>query len=443
MIHNYDHDLPQVAILSSMSDENPVSIQIDASLHCQLACPLCPTADGRVRPALGAGHLKLGDFEALLDRNPRIAHVELSNYGEMFLNPQLADLLACAFERKVTVSGNNGVNLNFAREDALEAVVRYRVRGLTCSIDGATQETYSRYRVNGNLGRVLGHIDRIREHRARRGSAFPLLFWQFVVFGHNEHEIPAARAMASERGMEFVAKLSWDGDYSPVRNRELVRIETGAATREEFREQRGHAYTRDICYQLWNAPVVNWNGAMLGCCVNFWGDFGVNVFDTGLSEALSSPKLNYARRMLAGEAEPRAGIPCTTCGQYEEIRQSGRWISPDEIRRHGATRYTVGLLLNADKSIRFGQLSIVPGTGGAPRWEPSGRLFRFGIDRAAYFAPAQAGTYTVFLRPLGGPVLSQEIEVAARPICQEFTLERFGPAPPGDRAVECLPVWIR
>src|SRR5271170_7187879 len=110
-----------------MPDSGPVSIQIDASLHCQLKCPLCPTADGRVLPALGAGHLEPANFEALLDGNPQIAHVELSNYGEMFLNPQLVDILACAFERKVTVSGNNGVNLNFAREDALEAVVRYRV----------------------------------------------------------------------------------------------------------------------------------------------------------------------------------------------------------------------------------------------------------------------------------------------------------------------------
>jgi len=100
---------------------------------------------------LGAGHLKLADFESLLERNPQIAHVELSNYGEMFLNPDLAGILACAFEHKVTVSGSNGANLNFAREDDLDALVRYRVRALTCSIDGATQETYSRYRVNGNL----------------------------------------------------------------------------------------------------------------------------------------------------------------------------------------------------------------------------------------------------------------------------------------------------
>ena len=40
-----------------MPSSRPVSVQIDASLTCQLACPLCPTADGRLQPSLGAGHL--------------------------------------------------------------------------------------------------------------------------------------------------------------------------------------------------------------------------------------------------------------------------------------------------------------------------------------------------------------------------------------------------
>jgi len=83
----------------------PRAIQIDASSHCQLACPVCPTADGRARAVLGAGHLKLADFVALLDRNPELAEVELSNYGEMFLNPQLPELLEAAYRRGVVVSG--------------------------------------------------------------------------------------------------------------------------------------------------------------------------------------------------------------------------------------------------------------------------------------------------------------------------------------------------
>lgn len=434
-----------------MTTSTPVSIQVDASLNCQLACPLCPTADGRLRPTLGAGHLKLADFEALLQRNPQLAHVELSNYGEMFLNPQLSDILACAFEHKVTVSGANGVNLNYAREDVLEALVRYRVRALTCSIDGARQETYARYRVNGNLNRVLAHIDKIREHRARLQSAFPLLGWQFVVFGHNEHELGTARAMAAERGMEFIPKLNWDANYSPVRNNDLVRIETGlgAASRAEYREHLGAEYTRQICLQLWHAPVLNWNGALLGCCVNYWSDFGVNAFTSSLAEAMASPKLEYARRMLTGEADPRDDIPCTSCHQYAAIRESGQWLRADEIQQRGVPRYTAGIMLQADSSVRFAQVSIAAGAGGSPEWKGSGRLFRFGVDHAVYFEPTAPGTYTVFVRPLGPsgwmPGVSRSIELAARPICQEFTfnvLERSVPSVHSG-SVESLPLWIR
>ena len=140
----------------------PKAVQLDASAHCQLACPLCPAADGRTKPSLGQSYLKFADFQSLLDRNPALEHVELSNYGEMFLNPKLPEMLAYAHQRNVTVSGANGVNLNHAGDEALEAVVKYRVRTLTCSLDGATAETYAAYRVNGDLNRVLANIDRIR-----------------------------------------------------------------------------------------------------------------------------------------------------------------------------------------------------------------------------------------------------------------------------------------
>lgn len=195
-------------------------------------------------------------------------------------------------------------------------MARYRVRALTCSIDGATQETYSQYRRNGDIDKVLGHIDRILEYKRRFHTTFPTLYWQFVAFGHNEHELETAPAMATRRRMGFAPRLSWDPDHSPVINPELVRIQTGlgAANREEYREKRGLDYTRNICYQLWHAPVVNWDGKLLGCCVNYWGDFGSNVFTEGLARSAANPKMERARKMLTGEEPAMAGIPCSTAG---------------------------------------------------------------------------------------------------------------------------------
>lgn len=97
--------------------------------------------------AVGRGALRATDFRRLLDLNPALETVELSNWGEAFLNPELPLILAQAHGRGVAITFGNGVNLNHASEEALEAVVKYRVRNMTISLDGASRESYATGRV--------------------------------------------------------------------------------------------------------------------------------------------------------------------------------------------------------------------------------------------------------------------------------------------------------
>jgi MoaA/NifB/PqqE/SkfB family radical SAM enzyme len=431
----------------------PRSLQIEASSTCQLACPACPTADGSTRPLLGRGHLKVDDFETLLDRNPELLQIELSNYGEMFLNPQLPRILEAAHSRGVIVSGNNGVNLNFASEEALEAVVRYRVRGLTCSIDGATAETYARYRRNGDLTKVLANIDRILEHKRRYDTVFPILFWQFVVFGHNEHELEMARSMAAERGMHFVPRISWDSDLSPVQNSGLVSIQTGlgAATRDDFRETHGRDYTRDICYQLWQAPVANWDGKVLGCCVNYWAEFGGNLFTDGVAASANSTKMQQARAMLTGHSSAIPGVPCTTCDQYLSLRDSKRWITEAEVESSAKESFLVSLRPSGMQGMKFAKIAIfqrVTSGGQPPRTETAGRLFRFQKDRAVLATLPGPGEYFAraeVITPIGFQTYTFPFTAADRPLCQEFPLpfQLTQPASPDDgNTGQRLNSWI-
>jgi MoaA/NifB/PqqE/SkfB family radical SAM enzyme len=331
----------------------PYAIQIDASAHCQLACPSCPTADGSTKPALGAGHLSVERFEALLDANPYLREIELSNYGELFLNPRLIDLLRIAQERGVSLHANNGANLNHASEATLEALVRYRMQSMTVSIDGASPETYAKYRRKGDFDRVLAHIQRINLHKKEQSSAYPILNWQFIVFGHNEHEIDRARQKAAELGMGFVTKISWDDAVSPIQNRQLVQLQTRrpVISREEYYKATGRDYMRPICYQLWHAPVLNWDGRVLGCCRNFWGDFGNNAFQDGLEASLESESINRARAMLQGKAEPHPEVPCTTCDLYRRISADKTWITKEEIERAAPTSgHILGIVVNGEDS---------------------------------------------------------------------------------------------
>jgi MoaA/NifB/PqqE/SkfB family radical SAM enzyme len=306
----------------------PTKVRLEVSSFCQLRCPACPTTTGAIQPAVGSGFLRLDDFRRFLDANPRVKDVELSNYGEIFLNPDLLEIMRLAFERKVKLRADNGVNLNHVRPEVLEGLVRYRVRSLNCSIDGASQETYARYRVRGSFDTVIANLRELIALKQRHGSKYPRLSWQFIVFGHNQHEIAKARELARELGMHFQPKLSWDDDVSPITDLEAVRRELGftAVTRDEYREQHGASYLHEICHQLWDRPQINWDGKLLGCCRNFWGDFGGNVFREGLAAAVNGERIAHAREMLQGRAPERADVPCATCEIYLTMKATGNHL---------------------------------------------------------------------------------------------------------------------
>jgi MoaA/NifB/PqqE/SkfB family radical SAM enzyme len=309
----------------------PRQVQVEASSFCQLRCPSCPTTSGHIHPAIGSGFLKFDDFSKLLDSNLPFERVEISNYGEVFLNPHLLRILEYAHQKGVPVSIGNGANLNHVKDEVLEGLVKYRVRFITCSIDGATSESYRKYRVRGNFDQVIRNIETINSYKQRYQSAFPKLAWQFVVFGHNEHEIPIAREMAAKLGMEFYTKLTWDEKFSPIRDAEFVRAQTGwrSITREEYEQEHGEKFASNICHQLWDAPQINWDGKVIGCCRNFWGDFGGNAFTDGLMESINNEKMTYAREMLSGRKPARDDIPCSTCEMYAAMRSRSKFVVKD------------------------------------------------------------------------------------------------------------------
>lgn len=316
------------------------AIRLEAATVCQLACPLCPTPSGQIKAQIGAGFLKLDAFRRIVDENPSLARIELSNWGEIFLNPDIEAITEYAYRRSVALTAWNGANLNNVRESALEALARWRFRGITCSIDGVTQETYVAYRRKGDVRRVLDTIRRLNDYKRRWKTEYPRLRWQMVWFEHNAHEVDAARAMAAELGMSFHLKRNWGAppaDVAPTPPGDAP-PPVAASAPPTAAATHGEDLTTHYCHQLWHEPQVNFDGRLLGCCVQTWGTFGPNAFEVGLARALADEKLDYAKRMLEGRAPARADVPCATCGTYLERARTGAWM------RHGTERGLVPFL---------------------------------------------------------------------------------------------------
>ncbi|MFX1392253.1 MAG: radical SAM/SPASM domain-containing protein [Promethearchaeota archaeon] len=297
-------------------------ISLDLSTICQLKCPVCPTSIGiNKKGVVGQGYLKFLDFKDFINKNPSIKRIELSNWGEIFLNPDLKSILKYSFIKNIELTVNNGVNLNNASRELIKSIVKYKVKSMNISLDGATEKTYKIYRRNGNFNEVLKNIRIINYYKRKYHSEFPKLTWQFIIFGHNEHELLAAKDMARNLGMDLYIKYNRYSSFSPIKNKEFIRKESkkGVATREEYVHKYRKPYC-PACIQLWRSPQINWDGKLLGCCYNIWGDYG-NVFDSSFDDCLKSERYIYTKKLLLGKVEIRDDIPCYYCHNYKVIKE--------------------------------------------------------------------------------------------------------------------------
>jgi MoaA/NifB/PqqE/SkfB family radical SAM enzyme len=316
---------------------NPTAIRVEACSICQLRCPLCPSTRGENAETVGRGYLKFNDLTRFVDQNPQIRKVELGNFGEVFLSKDLPKILEYAYAKGVTTTIDEGANLNDASDQALEALVRYQTAVVRCAIDGITQASYSTYRVGGDLRKVLRNIQKINLFKEKHHSTKPRLIFQFIVFGHNEHEMERAILLSKMLNMEIFLKLNFSPNALAVQNQDRVRQLVGYADRAEYLERESKHYLRHQCYELWNSPQVNWDGKLLGCSRNIWGIFADNVFQSDLASCINNEKMQYARKMLMGLVPAREDMHCLRCSVYKSMAQSGEWITPTEIANAAAS----------------------------------------------------------------------------------------------------------
>jgi hypothetical protein len=311
---------------------HPVEARLDASSLCQLDCPLCPVAQRRGRPFIGRGLLPFHDFREFIDCNHQIRTIELGNSGEVFLNPHLPAMLQYAFEKGVSTRIAEGANLNYATDEALEALVRYGVTVLRVAIDGVTQETYKIYRVGGDLKKVLGNVQKINACKKQYGSTQPHLILQFILFGHNEQEMKKAAILAKALGMELDLRLNVFTGLLPLQNPASLTEQLGYCDKNSYFQITGKVYMRDICFQLWRSPQINWDGRLLGCSANSSFSYAENALDSKFTGEINNAHIQYARKMLMGLAPPREDIPCSACDSFANYKKFDQWFTPEEIK---------------------------------------------------------------------------------------------------------------
>jgi MoaA/NifB/PqqE/SkfB family radical SAM enzyme len=277
---------------------HPFMLMVEPSNLCNLNCPLCPTgSDSLTRPQ---GNMTLEQFKHLLDESSQhLLFLSLWNVGEPFMNPHLMNMIRYAKSRKLYVITSTNGHF-FQTRQKVRDLIRSGLDELIVSIDGASPETYNRYRRKGDIHTVIEGLRLLTEEKAALASPHPLIDLQFIVMRHNEHEIETIDTLARQMKVnQFTLKT--------VQVTTDEEAQTFLPTRPELRRyhlQDGHirmkGTLRNTCRWLWFCPVINWDGSVVPCCFDKDNDLLLGTLSNGtlLSDIWRGERYTRLRRTI-------------------------------------------------------------------------------------------------------------------------------------------------
>ena len=280
----YFHNVPLKKLLNWITVETsiyfkpehpwgwPTHLQIEPTNRCNLRCALCPVTAGMDRPS---GHMDLNLYKKIVDE---IGHyvflILLWDWGEPFLNPSIYEMISYAKQKGIKLVSSTNGHLFKNREQA-DRLIASGLDSIIFAVDGISQETYEPYRQGGSLESVLQGIRTVVARKQDLKSITPLINLRFIVMKHNEHEISQLEDLARSlrvdaltfKTLNPVNRDFYTQDKTEDRIQNQFLPENLFYRRFRYDSTGQHAFRvkQNPCKQLWNNPVIHWNGMVCTC----------------------------------------------------------------------------------------------------------------------------------------------------------------------------------
>jgi len=231
--------------------------------------------------------------KVMKELSPYLYYINLYFQGEPMLHPLFFSFVRNSINTHTVVSTNG----HFLSEDNSEKIVRSRLSKLIISLDGIDQDTYSAYRINGNVNTVIDGIKNVTDAKKRYNSSLKIEI-QFLVNRYNEHQIPKIRRLANRvktslilKSMQIIDQKNI-GSWLPLNGRF-----------RRYKMKNGEYVIKnslpDRCARLWLNPVITWDGKVIPCCFDknaeyVMGDLNHDSF----REIWDGPKYRIFRKSI-------------------------------------------------------------------------------------------------------------------------------------------------
>ncbi|MEK6906369.1 MAG: radical SAM protein [Nanoarchaeota archaeon] len=278
----------------------PHTIMIEPTSLCNLKCPLCPT--GSKQLGRENGLMNFEKYKKLVDEvSPYIIRLRMWNWGEPLIHKEIDKMISYAKSKNLIV--NLSTNGNLLTRELAKKIVDSKLDEIIFSVDGATQETYKKYRINGDLKKVIQGIKYLVEEKNKQKSKYPKIIFQFIAMKQNEQEIKKAEEIAKKIKVDYFT-IKTVGIMDVFLKKDIKKYLPSNPNLARYvikknKENRKHK-VRNMCDTMYEESTILWNGDVVVCCNDAKGKhkFG-NVFKEPFIKIWKNKEyVNFRRQIL-------------------------------------------------------------------------------------------------------------------------------------------------
>lgn len=295
----------------------PIAAAVEPTTACNLGCPECPSGlKSFTRPT---GKIESEYFKAYIDQlSKHLMYLSFYFQGEPYLNKDFLDMVAYA--SRLGIYTATSTNAHFLTDEHAKKTIESGLDRLIISIDGVTQSSYEKYRIHGDLDKVLQGTRRILEWRKKLKSKKPYVVFQFLVVRHNESEISTVKKIAKEIGVDDLwLKTAQINDYHKDPH-QLIPLNSlySRYTTKTNGEVVPRNKLSNHCWKMWHSNVITWDGKVLPCCFDKDAQYEMGNLDkTNMDKVWEGKNYHEFRKELM---RSRKNIDiCSNCSEGTKV----------------------------------------------------------------------------------------------------------------------------
>lgn len=189
---------------------NPIEIEL--TTKCTLGCPACPRNDPGANPIYwDVGHMDTNIAKSFADDPTDRGYLFVGCYGDPIYHPDFIDIIKYYVDRdkRLTIHTNG----SFKKQkwwDELASINWTSKQKFTFSVDGL-EDTNHIYRIRANWESIIRGMKTMGSLPHKRK---PRLEWKMLVFPYNEHQVPEARQLAMDFGVDHFSPVKSERDIN-------------------------------------------------------------------------------------------------------------------------------------------------------------------------------------------------------------------------------------